>query len=65
MTERAVEKQAYSPKEFAATYSVSLRGLYRLWEEGRGPRRCSVGRRVLIRRADADAWLEDQVEKAA
>jgi predicted DNA-binding transcriptional regulator AlpA len=33
----------------------------KLWSEGRGPRRAKVGRMVLIRQRDLDAWLEAHV----
>ena len=49
---------AYSPAEFAAAHGISRATLYKLWAEGRGPRRAKVGRRTLIPGEAAAEWRE-------
>ena len=51
---------AYGIKDFARTAGVSVRTLYTLWQEGKGPPRKRVGGRILITHNDAIAWLQSQ-----
>ena len=51
---------AYGIKDFARLASISVRTLYSLWEQGKGPARKRVGGRVLITHNDGIAWLESQ-----
>jgi len=53
---------AYRIAAFCKAYSVSRAFLYRLWDEGRGPRYAKIGRRVLIGHADATEWFEHMGE---
>ena len=49
---------AYSPAEFADAHRISRATLYKLWAEGRGPRRVKVGRRTLIPGEAAAEWRQ-------
>lgn len=55
MTEPA-EKQAFSVKSFCAAYDIGRTLAYDEMRAGRLPA-VQVGRRTLIKKADADAWL--------
>lgn len=57
---KRAERRAYTVEEFVAAYRISLRTLYRLWQEGTGPRRVRVGRRILITVEDAEAWMANE-----
>jgi predicted DNA-binding transcriptional regulator AlpA len=48
---------AYSINRFVQESSISRALLYKLWKEGLGPKRISLGRKVVIPRLDAEAWL--------
>jgi excisionase family DNA binding protein len=52
-----MEKLNYRVSEFCHEAGISRATLYRLWEEGKGPRPIRIGRRVLVPRAAALAWL--------
>ncbi len=51
-----MEKHAYSISEFIEAYSISRSGLYKLWQDGKGPRYVKVGRKVLIPANAARNW---------
>ncbi|AZO45910.1 DNA-binding protein [Mesorhizobium sp. M7D.F.Ca.US.005.01.1.1] len=51
-------KQAFSIEEFCTAYSVGRSLAYEEMSEGRLQYR-KVGRRVVIRKVDADRWLDD------
>lgn len=52
------------PREFERLVELETRmgisgaEFRKLWAEGRGPRRFKVGRMVLVKKEDADRWLE-------
>lgn len=52
------------PREFERLVDLETRTgisgaeFRKLWAEGRGPRRFKVGRMVLVKREDADRWIE-------
>ena len=52
-----MEQQAFTIPQFLDIYPISRAALYRAWAEKRGPRRVTVGRRVLIPRQSAEDWL--------
>jgi predicted DNA-binding transcriptional regulator AlpA len=52
-----VDKKALQLNEFCSTYGVARSSVYKWWTEGKGPKRQKIGRRVLIRVDDAEAWL--------
>jgi predicted DNA-binding transcriptional regulator AlpA len=49
-------KDSYTIPEFCARNGISRSLLYKLWDEGKGPRRMSVGARTLISREAAEEW---------
>lgn len=49
-----------TPAELADYLRVGLRTVHRWRAERRGPTACRVGHAIRYRRADVDAWLEDQ-----
>ena len=51
---------AYTINQFCAAVGISRRTLYTLWEHNQGPPRVAVGKRVLIPRQGAEAWLRDR-----
>ena len=51
---------AFTIKQFCAAVGISRRTLYTLWERNQGPPRVAVGKRVLIPRQGAEAWLQAQ-----
>ena len=51
--------------EAAAELLISRRTLDRLASRGEGPPRYRVGRRIIYRRADVEAYLEEQVRETA
>lgn len=52
-----MNQPVYTVAEFCAAHgNISRVMLYKLWNEGRGPRRMSVGRRVLITAEAAADW---------
>ncbi len=54
-----LERIAYSVAEVAAAISLSDDEVYRLCASGELPSR-KVGRRILIRRGDLEAWLDSR-----
>lgn len=55
----------FSVNSFCQVHHISRAYLYRLWSEGRGPRRTKLGRRILISREAAAAWrlrMEQETE---
>ena len=51
--------QSYTISEFLELNPISRAYLYKLWAQGIGPRFVKHGRRVLIPREAAEAWLRD------
>jgi len=51
---------AFTISQFCNAVGISRRMLYTLWERKQGPPRVAVGKRVLIPRQGAEAWLRDQ-----
>lgn len=52
--------EAYDVRTFCRAFSISRALLYQLWKAGQGPAHFKIGRRTLITRRAALAWLEDQ-----
>lgn len=52
-------------KEVAAYMRTPLKTLRHWRYTGQGPRFARVGRRLLARRSDVDAWLNQQFEQGA
>lgn len=48
--------------ELAAYIKVPLERLYRMRAAGKAPRGIRVGRRIVYRAADIEAWLESQAD---
>ena len=62
---RHLDPPTYSVNAFCEAHHISRAYLYRLWNEGRGPRRTKIGRRTLISRESAAAWrrrMEQETE---
>jgi hypothetical protein len=55
---------AYTIDEFAKAHGVSVSMLYKLWQQGQGPRRMRVGNRVLVSEEAALRWCRER-ERAA
>lgn len=55
------------PADVEATYGNGLnaRTLERLRRDGGGPAWFGIGRRVIYRRSDVDAWLAQQTRRAS
>jgi predicted DNA-binding transcriptional regulator AlpA len=51
-----------SVTEFCNDNGICRATLYALWERGEGPRKMRVGRKVLIRAEDAEAWRLARME---
>ena len=51
---------AFTINQFCTAVGISRRTLYTLWERNQGPPRVAVGKRVLIPRQGAEAWLQEQ-----
>lgn len=51
---------AISITEFCRLIGLSRRTLYSLLDRGEGPPTCRIGRRRVIRREAADAWLRSR-----
>jgi len=49
-------KPVYSVAEFIALHGISRALLYRLLQDGEGPRVMKIGRRTLISSEAAEAW---------
>jgi hypothetical protein len=50
--------------EFCDDHRISRSCLYELWACGEGPRKMRVGRKILIKAEDAEAWRLARMEKA-
>ncbi|WP_324738841.1 helix-turn-helix domain-containing protein [Mycobacterium sp. 5-140-3-2] len=51
-------------EQFAAMVNTPLNSV-RFWRQiGYGPRFARIGRRVMVRRADAEAWIQAQFDVA-
>lgn len=51
-------------EEVSAESGIPINTL-RYWRaQGTGPQSAKIGRRVMYRRADVDAWLREQFDKA-
>lgn len=48
---------AMTVDQFCKACGISKPMLYRLWQQGQGPRSVKLGKRRLILKNDADAWL--------
>ena len=53
---RFLDPATYTVPGFCREHHISRSYLYRLWNEGRGPRRTKVGRRTLSSGEAAAAW---------
>jgi predicted DNA-binding transcriptional regulator AlpA len=51
-----LDPAVYTVPDFCKEHRISRSYLYRLWSEGRGPRRTKVGRRTLISGEAAAEW---------
>lgn len=51
------EQPVLTVKKFCIDFSISKAFLYNLWARNEGPVKIKVGRKTLIRVADAHAWL--------
>ena len=51
-----LDPATYTVPGFCREHHISRSYLYRLWNEGRGPRRTKVGRRTLISGEAAADW---------
>ena len=49
--------EAYTIATFLQAYPIGRTTLYAAWKEDRGPKRITVGRRVLIPRQSAEEWI--------
>ena len=59
-----VQPLVYTVQEFCQAHRISRGQLYSLWRAGKGPRRFSVGSKVLIAANDASEWLRRSIEAA-
>lgn len=57
-----MEPAAYTIQSFLKIFPISRTTLYAAWKENRGPRRITVGRRVLIPRESAKRWIQELLE---
>ena len=60
MTHSTPDTLAISITEFCRLIGLSRRSLYGLLDRGEGPPTIRIGRRRLIRREAADAWLRSR-----
>lgn len=61
MTDARIEAQSFLTTQELADLVRAPVETCRFWRHvGRGPRSVKIGRRVLYKRADVDAWLEEQ-----
>ena len=56
---------AYSPYQLAHVGGFSLRLLWKLWREGKGPKYARLGTRRVIPRSVAEEWLRQRAEELA
>jgi predicted DNA-binding transcriptional regulator AlpA len=52
----AISREVFSVDEFCVAHNISRAFLYKLWNDGRGPRAMSVGSRKLISHEAAAEW---------
>ena len=57
-----IEPLAYGLRDFASACGISLRTLYSHLSNGTGPETVRVGKRRLITREAAHAWLQAHTE---
>lgn len=57
-------QQAYSIPEFLQVYRISRTKLYELWQQGKGPKSYTIGRKRLVSVDAAQSW-QRQMEKEA
>ena len=60
MTPSTPDTLATSIAYFARSIGISRRSVYTLLDRGEGPPTIRIGRRRLIRREAADAWLRER-----
>ncbi len=60
-----VERQAYSILEFCLSFGIPQSTLYAAWQQGKGPESFRIGRRRLISRQAAQAWIEKNTVRGA
>ena len=65
MTDLPDDHLADTINEFCARVRISRRTFYTLLERGEAPPIIRIGRRRLIRRATAEAWLRAREQTAA
>ena len=56
--------EAFTVEQFLRRYPISRTSLYREWRNGGGPKRCRVGRRILITAEAAREWMQSLEEGA-
>lgn len=54
---------SYSIKDFCQIVGISRATLYKAWSENNGPKTIKVGKRRLISRNAADAWIKSLESK--
>jgi predicted DNA-binding transcriptional regulator AlpA len=59
------ERDAWSVIEFCARHTISRSTFYNLKRAGLGPHETRVGRRIIITRASAAAWLRKREKESA
>jgi hypothetical protein len=57
----SAEPIVYTVQEFCQAHRISRGQLYALWREDKGPRRFTVGNKVLITVEDAAEWRRESV----
>lgn len=65
MTHPPLDPLAYSVPVFCKSVGISVRTFWSLQKSGDGPPVTRIGRRVLIRRQAAEAWLANREERTA
>jgi excisionase family DNA binding protein len=60
MTPSTPDTLATSIADFARSIGISRRSVYSLLDRGEGPPTIRIGRRRVIRREAADAWLRSR-----
>ena len=63
MHENRPPKLAYTVNEFCEASGLGRALLYRLWKEGKGPKRRRAGSKVLVDHEDGKAWLQTLPEE--
>jgi len=57
-----MDRDCFSIAEFCGRNGVSRAFLYKMWQQGIGPRRMLFGSRILITREAADEWRRKHTE---